>query len=72
MAHLFYLTADTYFYEGGRLRGTGKADYELLKPAEVVIIEENIGVLPAHHVSFFLKHLRTEHRPDERAALVGE
>jgi alginate O-acetyltransferase complex protein AlgJ len=70
--HLFYLTFDTYRYESGVLKGTGEADYELLNSANIILLEENIGVLPAHHVSVLLKHIRTDHRPHERAGLVGE
>jgi hypothetical protein len=72
IAHLFYLTVDTYRYENGQLKGTGTADYELLTPAEIVIVEENIGVLPAHHVSVYHKYLRTGRRPHDRAGVIGE
>lgn len=70
--HLFYLTLDTYRYETGQFTGTGVADYTLLKPAEVVILEENIGVLPVAYISVFHKYLRTGNRPHDRAGLVGE
>jgi alginate O-acetyltransferase complex protein AlgJ len=70
--HLFYLTLDTYLYESGVLKGTGTADYELLKPAEVIIVEENIGVLPVPYISVFDKYLHTGQRPHDRAGLIGE
>jgi hypothetical protein len=60
MNHLFYFSLDTYHYESGELTGTGKPDYELLKSAEIVIVEENIGILPAKNISQFLKHLQAE------------
>jgi alginate O-acetyltransferase complex protein AlgJ len=73
VAHLFYLTVNTYRYESGQLTIAGKADYELLKSAEVVIFEENVGALPGPHTSVYHKYLRTGQPPtNDRAGLIGE
>jgi alginate O-acetyltransferase complex protein AlgJ len=71
--HLFYLSFDTYRYESGQLKGTGTADYALHDRAEIVIVEENIGVLPAKHIPVYHQFLRSGRRPNHRTAgLVGE
>lgn len=73
VAHLFYLTVNTYRYESGQLKITGEADYGLLKPADVFIVEENVGILAAApHISVFHKYLHTGRRPNDRAGLIGE
>jgi hypothetical protein len=72
VAHLFYLSLDTYRYESGRLNRTGKADYGLLKTAEVVIVEENVGIMPTSNIAAYHTFFSTGQPPGDRAGHVGE
>jgi alginate O-acetyltransferase complex protein AlgJ len=60
LSQLFYLTRNTYRYEGGKYTVVGPPDYELLKQAEVVIVEENVGALSLPHLSRYHKHFTAE------------
>jgi alginate O-acetyltransferase complex protein AlgJ len=67
VAHLFYLSLDTYRYESGRLKPAGKADYELIRPAEVIIIEENIGLLPMIYTAEYRDYISNGKMPPDRS-----
>jgi alginate O-acetyltransferase complex protein AlgJ len=65
ITQLSYLTLGTLRFEAGALKRGTTPGYEFLRPADVVIVEENVGILlKARHVSAFHAYLHTGKLPE--------
>jgi hypothetical protein len=64
ITQLSYLTLGALRFEAGALKRGTTSGYEFLRPADVVIVEENVGILlKARHVSAFHAYLHTGKLP---------
>jgi alginate O-acetyltransferase complex protein AlgJ len=64
VVQLFYLTLETVRFETGRTKST-QAEYGLIATADVIIVEENAGILlKTRHISALHDYLRTGRLPE--------